>query len=116
MTRSALGDLTLLRRHLLAGARTSVLLAVLVAITVAGVAIGPRMLARLGDRELRHALAETTPTQLDVAGLGRLGIADAPDADPVGPADLAIRGVRSGLPQPLRGLVGDPHWLVRSEP
>ena len=70
--RSSLGDVGLLRRHYSSGFRASVLVALLVGVTVAGVALAPRALARLGDRELRHALGTTSATQLDLAGVGRL--------------------------------------------
>ena len=113
-----LGDTGLLGRHYSHGFRASLLVVLLVAVTVAGVAVAPRALARLGDRELRHALDTASATQLDLTGLGRLGFdqgSSAPNVGgPYGATDIAIRNVRLALPQPLQGLVGDPHWLVRS--
>ena len=116
--RSTLGDAGLLFRHYSHGFRASLLVVLLVAVTVAGVAVAPRALARLGDRELRHALDTASATQLDLTGLGRLGFdqgSSAPNVGgPYGATDIAIRNMRLALPQPLQGLVGDPHWLVRS--
>src|SRR6478752_2161376 len=113
---SHLGGLGLLRRHFSSGLRASILVALLVGVTVAGVALAPRALARLGDQELRHALTTTSATQLDLAGIGQPGArAFALGIDePYGYTDLVIRNVRQGLPEPLQGLVGEPHWLVRS--
>ena len=65
-----LGDTGLLRRHYSHGFRASLLVALLVGVTVAGVALAPRALARLGDRELHHALDTASATQLDLTGLG----------------------------------------------
>src|SRR4051812_15212374 len=108
--RSHLGDLGLLRRHFSSGFRASLLVGLLVGVAVAGVAIAPRALARLGDRELQHALATTTTTQLDLAGTGHPSAsAFAPGIDgPYGYIDLVVRNVRLQLPQPLQGLVGAP--------
>ncbi|MBA2954632.1 FtsX-like permease family protein [Nocardioides sp. MAH-18] len=111
--RSLLGDAGLLRRHYSAGWRASLLVALLVGVTVAGVALAPRALARLGDRELRHALMTTSATELDLAGIGQLGYADTAAQQNVA-TDVAIRNVRLGLPEPLRDLVGQPHWLART--
>src|SRR3954452_7696403 len=114
--RSLVGDVGLLRRLFASGFRASLLVAVLVGVAVAGVAVAPRALARLGDRELQHALATTTTTQLDLAGTGHpSGSAFAPGIEgPYAYIDLVIRNVRLQLPQPLQGLVGAPHWMIRS--
>lgn len=114
--RSRMGALGLLQRHLSTGARASVLVALLVGVTVAGVALAPRALARLGDRELRHALETTSATQLDLAGVGQPGAkAYAQGLDgPYAHAALVIGNIRQALPLPLQDLVGDPRWLVRT--
>lgn len=114
--RSRLSVLGMLRRHLSTGTRASLLVALLVGATVAGVALAPRLLARLGDQELRHALETTSATQLDLAGVGQPG-AQAYAQGLEGPyahAALVIGNIRQSLPQPLQSLVGDPRWLVRS--
>ncbi|WP_284532313.1 FtsX-like permease family protein [Nocardioides sp. T2.26MG-1] len=91
-------------------------MALLVGATVVGVALAPRALARLGDRELRHALEKTSATQLDLAGVGQPGAkAYAQGLEgPYAHAALVIGNIRQALPQPLQSLVGDPHWLVRT--
>src|SRR5215218_1614675 len=105
---SHLGGAGLLGRHFSSGFRASLLVALLVGVTVAGVAIAPRALARLGDRELRHALATTSVTQLDLAGTGQpTAQAFAPGIEgPYAFTDLAIQNMRQQLPQPLKSLVG----------
>ncbi|WP_296602122.1 FtsX-like permease family protein [Nocardioides sp.] len=114
--RSRTGAPGLLQRHLSTGVRASILVALLVGVTVAGVALAPRALARLGDRELRHALETTSATQLDLAGVGQPGAqAYAQGLDgPYAHAALVIGNIRQALPLPLQDLVGDPSWLVRT--
>lgn len=112
--RSHLGDAGLLRHHFSTGFRASLLVALLVGTAVAAVALAPRALARLGDHELRHALESTSTTELDLAGTGQLGYPASGAVAQNVATDLAIRNVTAGLPEPLRDIVGDPHWMART--
>src|SRR6478752_7574540 len=112
--RSRLGTAGLLRRHYAAGLRASLLVALLVGVTVAGVSLAPRALARLGDQELQHALTTATVTELDLAGVGQPGYPASGASQQNAATDIAIRNVRLGVPEPLRDLVGEAHWVARS--
>lgn len=116
--RSRFGTPGLLARHTASGIVGSVLVAVLVAVTVAAAALVPRALVRLGTEELQHALGEMSPVLRDINGLGHIGLVsglDGADVDEVlGPTDRAVARVRGDLPEPLHDLTGEPRWVART--
>lgn len=117
--RSRYGTPGLLARHTASGVVGSVLVAVLVAVTVFAAALVPRALVRLGTEELQHTLGEMSPVLRDLRGLGHIGLvtglAGAPVDEVLGPTDRAVDRVRAFLPEPLRDLAGEPHWVARTE-
>jgi putative ABC transport system permease protein len=117
--RSRYGTPGLLARHTASGIVGSVLVAVLVAVTVFAAALAPRALTRLGTEELQHTLGAMSPVLRDLRGLGNIGLvtglAGAPVDDVLGPTDRAVDRIREFLPQPLRDLAGEPHWVARTE-
>ncbi len=109
----------LLRGHLRAGIRTSVLIAVLVTLTVFVVALVPRAFAEVATAELRYELAQQPAVQLDLRGEGRIGLPPPHSGEPtvesvLGRTDEAIRDFPKRLPRPLSDGAGTPVWVLKS--
>ena len=118
---SLTSTLRLLVDHLRAGARTSLLVALLVTLTVFVVALVPRAFIGVATAELRYELGEQPPVQLDLRGEGRIGLPPPPRTGTttvesvLGSTDEAIRKIPSRWPQPLSDGAGDPSWILKSE-
>lgn len=118
MTRgSTVGSVGLVARHLRSRASTSIALAVLVGLAVAVTALLPRGILVLSDAELQQQLAALPPGVTDLYGVGDLGPLDTtgnpPTAESIfGASDAVLRGVPSGLEEPLRDALGDVSWVA----
>lgn len=118
MTRSRMGTVGLLRRHLAGGGAVSLLLPLLVAVSVLAIALAPRALVQVATDELRDALARESPLVIDLSGTGRLGVPfDDPNLDVgylTGTVDKSIQQLRETLPEPLLGATSAVPWVART--
>ena len=116
---TALSDTSLLAPHLRRGLGTSILIAVLVAVTVFVVAVAPRASALLGTAELRHEFAAQRSGAVDLTGQGRLGYLqsspDAPVEQLVGSTDSVLSKLVAELPSPLADGAETAQWVVRTK-
>ena len=105
--------------HLRSGPGTSILVAVLVAITILVVSLAPRALAQLSTDELRYSLNELSPLRRDLGATGVFGFNPNGNAPTTaeqlfGSTDDTLHRVSRDLEPPLSTLVGDPQWVVRA--
>lgn len=118
MTRTQLGAVGLLRRHLVGGGAVSVLLPVLVMISVLSIALAPRALSQVSTAELHHQLDRASPLILDFVGTGRLGVPF--QESPLGVDYLtsstqsSLQALRDTLPQPLLDATAPTNWIVQT--
>lgn len=110
MTRGIASAVALLRR-LRQERAVVVLLFVLVAVTSLAVAAGPRLFNRVSDDGLRYAADHATAAQRNLQFLS----VDRFEPSDGGPFDgVTARGasLRDGLPETVRGLIGQDHYVV----
>jgi putative ABC transport system permease protein len=106
--------------HLRSGPGTSILVAVLVAVTVLVVALAPRALAQLSTAELRYSLGELSPLRRDLSGTAEFGFPNSGGSPPAtprlvfGPTNAVLLSVSDDLEAPLSSMVGEPQWVVRT--
>src|SRR4051812_23538583 len=106
----------MIRAHLRSGVGTSILIALLVAVTVFVVALAPRALMRLGTDELRYELGSVPASRVDLSATGSDVLSSGAGAQEVlGPIDQTVSAVPSRLPEPLADGAGDAAWLVRTQ-
>jgi putative ABC transport system permease protein len=105
----------MIRAHLRSGVGTSILIALLVAVTVFVVAVAPRALMRLGSDELRYELRSVPTARVDLSATGSDSFVRGSSATEVlGPIDETVAALPSHLPEPLADGAGKPAWLVRA--
>ncbi|WP_218869486.1 FtsX-like permease family protein [Microbacterium sp. AK009] len=98
----------------------TLLVALLVAVTAFAAAVIPRVTAALATAELHSALDALPPPVRDIRAAGTIGLVPGIAGQPIdrltAPTDAAVQAFADELPPPLRALVGDPQWVVRTEP
>ncbi|MBX9471669.1 FtsX-like permease family protein [Microcella sp.] len=118
MTRSHVGAVGLLQRHLVGGGAVSVLLPVLVLISVLSIALAPRALSQVSTAELQHQLTRASPLILDFVGTGRLGVPFQESRLGVdyltGSTQSSMQALRDTLPQPLLDATAPTNWIVQT--
>lgn len=116
----------LLRRQFAASRAAAVLLVVIVLVTAGLLAAWPRSVAQLFTADLQATVAAASANSRSLtaveSGLVPIGPPEDPqastlsaDALPVwGAMDDSMAQVRAALPQPLRSVVGEGHYIVRA--
>ena len=108
------GAFGLLARQAAADAPLAAIVAIVVAVAAFLVSAGPGALAQLGDRELRHALAELPAPRHDLTAGAWFSYPDGSSgASPDAGRDFAaitatVDGVGDGLTPPLASVLGAP--------
>ncbi len=120
--------LTLARRQATAHRAVPVALLLLVLLVAGVVTAWPRLLAGVDDRQTTHEIAGASPLTRDVVAVvpdrwprpappqpGRTPFEPAVEEN-VGGLLVALEELRAAQPEPLRSMLGDPHFWVATPP
>jgi putative ABC transport system permease protein len=106
----------LIARHIASRLGGTVAVALLVALSVWGLAVLPRAFAAVADDELQYGIGALSPARVDVTGSATLGTqsTDATTVEGIfGSTDAALRAVPPSIPSPLGDLMGDAQWIAQ---